>query len=579
LGEYSVIKGLENKGINLAAQICLKEEEVIMKKYKQISESKLNSLNPIGLLQSAIAVVPAVRYALGVGGVAAIVAIVLVGWKLEVQTAIFGTLIVFAFMVILVVFTVLAGLGSERLRPFALFFAGSVLLLMVSVAGLFVSCAFFDTPKTLPCLLRNTCTVKGSENGRYQKDWRSSSEGGVDSISGYGVKCEMPMVPPIKSVAVLGDRVVSITAPRELHEYKFDTYPGERLVVEAVDLSNNQDMFLCLKSASSEGGKQDAGGEGIARLNYRSNASGSIALQIWEARGRTGVYRLSLRDLAAASGTSLTYGKHAFGSFSGNQEADVYHFEGKSRDKVSLIVHDPNDSDGIIKPRVELLKVAGPKQLNPIAEGTGSGTIALNEELSENGTYKILVQNKLGTRGSYFVCLENEGSGEEGRLGWTRSEGVALLQPLELLSFIVPSISQASPVYHAVIAVGPRSNKEKSTFHIRDGEFVSISSPELSELKIKASIQSDKRGAKFEIYVKSRKAEAFSLELGKAREIKGGLVVELADIIKVGPSARSPGGRVVATGRCCVACGGTTSCGCAVDDSCGSCCSGGCCAI
>jgi hypothetical protein len=32
-------------------------------------------------------------------------------------------------------------------------------------------------------------------------------------------------------------------------------------------------------------------------------------------------------------------------------------------------------------------------------------------------------------------------------------------------------------------------------------------------------------------------------------------------------------------GRCCVHCGGTTSCGCAVEDYCGSCCSGGCCPI
>lgn len=32
-------------------------------------------------------------------------------------------------------------------------------------------------------------------------------------------------------------------------------------------------------------------------------------------------------------------------------------------------------------------------------------------------------------------------------------------------------------------------------------------------------------------------------------------------------------------GRCCVTCGGTTSCGCAVEDTCGSCCSGGCCYV
>jgi hypothetical protein len=33
----------------------------------------------------------------------------------------------------------------------------------------------------------------------------------------------------------------------------------------------------------------------------------------------------------------------------------------------------------------------------------------------------------------------------------------------------------------------------------------------------------------------------------------------------------------VQPGRCCVTCGGTTSCGCAVEDTCGTCCSGGCC--
>jgi hypothetical protein len=32
-------------------------------------------------------------------------------------------------------------------------------------------------------------------------------------------------------------------------------------------------------------------------------------------------------------------------------------------------------------------------------------------------------------------------------------------------------------------------------------------------------------------------------------------------------------------GRCCITCGGNTSCGCAVDDTCGSCCAGGCCQV
>lgn len=37
--------------------------------------------------------------------------------------------------------------------------------------------------------------------------------------------------------------------------------------------------------------------------------------------------------------------------------------------------------------------------------------------------------------------------------------------------------------------------------------------------------------------------------------------------------------RLVTAFGCCVTCGGTTSCGCAVEDSCGSCCAGPCCRV
>jgi len=123
----------------------------------------LASLTPVGVLRSAITAVPSVRYALGVGGLAAVVAIVLVGWKLEAQSAIFGTLIVLIFMVSLVIFSALAGLGAGALKPLALVLAWSFLVLAVGVAVLFVACAFFDEPKTLPCLLRNECPEKGPD--------------------------------------------------------------------------------------------------------------------------------------------------------------------------------------------------------------------------------------------------------------------------------------------------------------------------------------------------------------------------------------------------------------------------------
>lgn len=111
-------------------------------------------ITPIAILREAIAHVPAVRYAMGVGGIAAVVAIILTWWKDEPQSAILGGLIVFGAMVVLVIFATLARTGSRVLRPLALSLAWTFLTITISVAGLFVSCAFFDRPKSLPCLLR-----------------------------------------------------------------------------------------------------------------------------------------------------------------------------------------------------------------------------------------------------------------------------------------------------------------------------------------------------------------------------------------------------------------------------------------
>lgn len=133
---------------------------------------------PFGFLKAAIEHVPAVRYAVGVGGIAAIVSIVLTVWKLNVQAAVIGTLVVFIFMVVLVVFVALSKVKGRVLRPLSLFLAWAFLLLSVLVACLFISCAFFDYPKTLPCLLKgegcgpNPITAKRyvSASGSLEKD-------------------------------------------------------------------------------------------------------------------------------------------------------------------------------------------------------------------------------------------------------------------------------------------------------------------------------------------------------------------------------------------------------------------------
>lgn len=114
-------------------------------------------IQPAGILRAVAETAHAMQYALGVCGLASIVEIVLLGWKLKVLAAIVGSLIVVILMVVFVVFAALAGRGRAAPHSPALFLAWAFTSLTVIVAILFVSCAFFDKPKTLPCLLQNDC--------------------------------------------------------------------------------------------------------------------------------------------------------------------------------------------------------------------------------------------------------------------------------------------------------------------------------------------------------------------------------------------------------------------------------------
>jgi len=73
----------------------------------------MNLMDPFRLLKDAITAVPAMKYALGVAGIAAVVAIIF-GLKLNPQVAVFGSLIVLGFMFVLVVFSKYQGQRSTE---------------------------------------------------------------------------------------------------------------------------------------------------------------------------------------------------------------------------------------------------------------------------------------------------------------------------------------------------------------------------------------------------------------------------------------------------------------------------------
>jgi len=102
-------------------------------------------MNPSTLLKDAIKAVPAVRYALGVAGVASVVAIVL-GFRLKPEIAVFGTLIVIGLMFVLVVFADFAnGQNSAVLWP-AKIFVWFCTIALIAITTLFITSYFWQSP-------------------------------------------------------------------------------------------------------------------------------------------------------------------------------------------------------------------------------------------------------------------------------------------------------------------------------------------------------------------------------------------------------------------------------------------------
>ena len=85
-----------------------------------------------GFLQAAIKAVPAVRYALGVGGIAAVIAIV--ASFLDLRIALVGIPILFVFMVVLVIFARLADNAPGLRWAISALVWFSVLLLIFATA-------------------------------------------------------------------------------------------------------------------------------------------------------------------------------------------------------------------------------------------------------------------------------------------------------------------------------------------------------------------------------------------------------------------------------------------------------------
>jgi hypothetical protein len=104
--------------------------------------------NPLGILRAAIQAVPAVKYALGIAGIAAAIAII-GGFKIDYRVAVFGVIIMFVLMVVLVLFAKLSKASDPTFATAGKVFLWFSLVLVIAVATFLTTSVFFSWPRDL----------------------------------------------------------------------------------------------------------------------------------------------------------------------------------------------------------------------------------------------------------------------------------------------------------------------------------------------------------------------------------------------------------------------------------------------
>jgi hypothetical protein len=124
---------------------------------------KMQKPTPFDILTSAIRAVPAVRYALGVAGVAATVAII-ASFRLDLRVSLFGIVIMILLMCTMLLFARLsAQRGDLFARPAKALLWASLGLVMATATLLFTS-TFFGWPLNLHRLILGNSTENGTTN-------------------------------------------------------------------------------------------------------------------------------------------------------------------------------------------------------------------------------------------------------------------------------------------------------------------------------------------------------------------------------------------------------------------------------
>lgn len=112
-------------------------------------------ISPIKILKEAQESIPAVKYAGGVAGIAAVVAIV-AGFQLDYRIAVFGTVIVLGLMFVLVIFSSFVAHSGPSTVVLASVAAWSFLLITITTSLFLMTSYFFSWPRAIDSYVQPT---------------------------------------------------------------------------------------------------------------------------------------------------------------------------------------------------------------------------------------------------------------------------------------------------------------------------------------------------------------------------------------------------------------------------------------
>jgi hypothetical protein len=124
----------------------------------------LKRFSPYQVLNDAVKAVPSVKYALGIAGVVAAVAIIQ-AFRIGYRVAFFGAIVMFVLMVLLFIFAKLTRTAQRHFVAPVVVLMWSFLLLAIGTACLLFTSVFFRFPLDLRNWLKSNSIAQGSDRG------------------------------------------------------------------------------------------------------------------------------------------------------------------------------------------------------------------------------------------------------------------------------------------------------------------------------------------------------------------------------------------------------------------------------